>query len=471
MNRKITLLILTAVFMTGCTLIPKYSRPEAPVPADWPDGPAYGDTASIQESPVAYDMQWREFFPDERLREVIDTALGNNRDLRAAALNVERARALYRIQRSEILPIVNAVGSGAKDRLPAFSRAGRDATQEQYSVSLGISSWEIDFFGRIRSLEQQALEHYFATEEARRSTQLLLIAEVANTWLTLAADRDNLRLARSTREAQQAAYDLIKRRYDVGLAPELELHQAQTRVEVTRLDVARFTEQVARDQNALNLLAGTPVAAELLPDALSAVTPPQDVSAGTSSEVLLRRPDVLQAEHLLIAANANIGAARAAFFPRIALFTAFGTASDDLSGLFSSGTDFWNYGARIAVPIFDPRIRPAFNVSKVDREFAVARYEKTIQEAFREVADALAQRGTIADQMAAQQSLVDATAASYRLSNMRYKKGIDTYLTVLDAQRSLYAAQQGLITVRLTKLANQVRLYAVLGGGAANEKK
>jgi outer membrane protein, multidrug efflux system len=350
----------------------------------------------------------------------------------------------------------------------SISGTERSVRVEQYSANLEIASWEIDFFGRIRSLERRALEEYFATEQARRSAQILLISEVANTYMNLAADRENLNLARSTLEAQQAAYNLIRRRYEVGVIPELDLRQIQTRVEAARVDLARFTELVARDENALNLLVGSTVPAELLPELLSIIAPLPDVSPGTSSEVLLLRPDILQAENLLKAANANIGAARAAFFPRISLTTAIGTASGDLSGLFKSGSFGWNFSPLIVMPIFDARIWPALEVSKVEREILLAQYEGAIQTAFRDVADALARRGTLGDQLEAQQSLVDATAETYRLSNARYVKGIDIFLNVLDAQRSLYAAQQGLIFLRLAKLTNQVNLYAVLGGGGGS---
>jgi multidrug efflux system outer membrane protein len=467
MTRKLlSLLAITAVLLTGCTMIPEYIRPEAPIPAGWPSSPAYKETPAKEGARVAADLQWREFFTDERLQEIIETALQNNRDLRVAALNVERARALYRIQRAELLPTVNAAGTASKERVPGIiSGTGQAATVELYNVNLGISSWEIDFFGLIRSLEKRALEEYLATEQARRSAQILLISEVANAYLTLAADRENLQLARSTLETQQAAYNLIRRRYEVGLVPELDLRQVQTRVDAARVDVAQYTGLAAQDENALNLLVGSPVPADLLPEALSAVRPLPDVASGTSSEVLLRRPDILQAEDLLKAANANIGAARAAFFPRITLTTRIGTTSDQLSGLFKSGSDTWIFAPQIVMPIFDLRTWSALKVTQVDREIAVAQYEGAIQGAFRDVADALARSGTVEDQMEAQQSLVEATMETYRLSNARYTKGIDIYLNVLDAQRSLYAAQQGLITIRLAKLANQVRLYAVLGGG------
>ena len=464
LGKLFSFLAITALLINGCTMIPKYTRPAAPVPAAWPEGPAYKETAATKEAPEAADLQWQAFFDDTRLQAIIAMALKNNRDLQVAALKVERARALYRIQRAELLPRIETGFIASKQRVRISGTEGL-VTLEDYGVNLGVSSWEIDFFGRLRSLEKQALEEFFATEQARRSAQILLISEIASAYLTLAADRENLKLAQSTLESQQAAYHIIQRRFEVGLAPELDLRQVQTRVDAARVDIARYTELIARDENALNLLAGSPVPADLLPEELSFVKPLPDVSPGMSSEVLLRRPDILQAESLLKAANANIGAARAAFFPRISLTSAIGTASGDLSGLFKSGSFVWNYAPQVVLPIFDARIWSGFKASKVDRKIAVAQYEKAIQEAFKEVADALARRGTLGDQMEAQQSLLTATAKTYKLSNARYEKGIDIYLNVLDAQRSLYAAQQGLIAIRLAKLANQVRLYAVLGGG------
>jgi multidrug efflux system outer membrane protein len=466
MKQKLLLVIGLFALLAGCTLAPKYTQPEAPVPPSWPSGPAYQDPQATAGAPLAADLGWQEFFTDERLQKVIETALNNNRELRVASLNVERARALYRIQRNELLPAVNAVGSGGKERVPAdLSYSGNSYTAEQYRVGLGISSWEIDFFGRIRSLEKRALEEYLATEEARRSARILLVSEVANVYLTLAADRETFKLAESTLETQREAYNLIRLRYEKGLATALDLRQAQTQVDAARVDIARYTQRVALDENALNLLVGLPVQGDLLPEALSKVRPPREISAGASSEVLLRRPDILSAENLLKSAHANIGAARAALFPRISLTTAIGTASDELSGLFKAGRDTWNFSGQIILPIFDARAWAALEATKVDRELAVARYERAIQGAFREVADALAQRGTVGDQLEAQQSLVEATAETYRLANMRYTKGVDSYLGVLDAQRSLYASQAGFIAIRLANLATQVRLFAVLGGG------
>jgi multidrug efflux system outer membrane protein len=467
MNRKWFLLLGIIIFLLGgCTLAPKYTRPEAPVPAQWPTGTAYKEAKSAASAPAAADLPWREFFTDERLQKIIGIALDNNRDLRVAALNVERARALYGIQRAELLPSVNAVGLMSKQGIPAdLSTTGSATTAVQYGVNLGIISWEIDFFGRIRSLKDQALEEYLATEDARRSAQISLVSAVAQAYLTMAADRENLKLVASTLEAQEASYKMIRKRYDVGLSSELDLLRAQSQVDVARGDVARYTQLTAQDENALNLLVGSPMPSALLPVELGSVNPSKEISPGLSSELLLRRPDVLAAEHQLKAANANIGAARAAFFPNISLTTAIGTASAELSGLFKSGQGTWLFAPQIIMPIFDARMWSAYDVTKVEREISVAQYEKVIQMAFREVADALAVRGTVNQQVTAQQSLVDAVAETYRLSQARYTKGIDSYLSVLDAQRSLYGAQQGLIVLRLARIVNTVTLYKVLGGG------
>jgi multidrug efflux system outer membrane protein len=464
MNKRVLLLLTGIVLIpAGCTMAPKYERPQAPVPAEWPTGVAYASHPAALPSQLP---SWREFFTDERLQQVIGMALTNNRDLRIAALNVERARALYGIQRAELFPTIDANVGGSKARIPAdLSSSGSRQTVERYDANLGVASWELDFFGRIRSFKDRAQEEYLASEQARRGAQILLVSSVANAYLALAADQENLQLARTTLEAQQAAYTLVKRRYDLGLATELDLNRARTPVDVARRDIALYEQQVAQDGNALNLLAGSPVPTGLLPVELGNVTPPQEISAGVSSEVLLDRPDVLQAEDLLKAANADIGAARAAFFPRISLTAAIGTASSDLSGLFKAGSGAWSYAPQIVMPIFDARTWSAHTAAKVQREIAVTQYEKAIQSAFREVADVLAVCGTVDQQVAAQQSLVDSLDNTYRLAISRYDKGIDSYLSVLDAQRSLFAAQQALVFFRLEKRVNQVRLYAVLGGG------
>jgi multidrug efflux system outer membrane protein len=468
MSRKLLfLLVLIVLLLVGCTLAPEYTKPESPVPDVWPTGAAYDEITTTEDSPVAPELTWEELFTDERLQKVIGLALNNNRDLRRAVLNVEKAQALYGIQRAELFPAVDVAGSGNIERVPAdLSRTGTRVTSEKYGVNLGISSWEIDFFGRIQSLKDQALQEYLATEQGRRSAQISLISAVAEAYLTLAADRGNLKLSQSTLETQQSAYALTKRLYEVGLVTELDLRRAQTQVDAVRVNVARYTQLTAHDQNALNLLSGAPVPDNLMPADLNSVTPPKDIFPGLSSEILLRRPDIMAAEHRLKGTYAFIGVARAALFPRISLTTSIGTASADLSGLFKSGSDTWSFAPRIAMPIFDARTWAALRVSKAEQKIALTQYERAIQVAFKEVADALAARGTVNKQISAQQSLVDAVAETYRLSNKRYAMGIDSYLSVLDSQRSLYSSQQGLIALRLAKLVSQVRLYAVLGGGS-----
>lgn len=458
---------LMALPLSGCTMAPSYTRPDAPVPGSWPSGEAYKtETPKPDQKPLA-DIPWRDFFVEPRLQKVLELTLANNRDMRVAVLNIEKTRAQYRIQRADLLPTVNGTAGATIQRSPAdLSPTGQARTSEQYNVGLGVSSYELDLFGRVRSLNDQALEQFLATEETRRAIQISLVAETANAWLNLAADRELLKLSRDTLTNQQEYYQLVKRRYDSGITSAMDLYQAQTAVDAARVDIARYIAVVAKDENALNLLAGAPLTADLLPSQLGDVTAQQEVPAGLPSDILLKRPDILVAEHRLKGANANIGAARAAFFPRIGLSANFGTASADLGGLFQPGSLAWNFLPQISVPLFDTgRNKASLDVSKADRDIAVAQYEKAIQSAFREVADALAQRGTINDQLAAQQSLNDATAETYRLSQIRYEKGVDSYLNVIIAQRSLYGAQQGLIGTRLARLTNFVTLYKVLGGG------
>ena len=471
MNRTSPLLTASLVIvLTGCTLAPKYKRPEAPVPVAWPNGAAYDGIPAATNAPSVPDIGWREFFTDRHLQQVITLALTNNLDLRMAALNVERARAMYNIQRGELLPSVGAAGTGSKASTPAdLSSTGERLTSERYDVNLGVTAWEVDFFGYIRSLKDRALEEYLATEQARRSAQIALISSVASTYLTLAADRENLTLAETTLEAQQSSYDLIKRRHDLGLIPDIDLYRAQTQVDSARRDVARFTQRWALGQNALNLLVGCPVPEDLFPATLADIQSPGDVVAGIPSDVLLRRPDVLQAEGMLKAANADIGAARAALFPRISLTATYGTASAELSDLFKGGQNAWSFAPRVTMPIFDTRTWSALRATKVQRKIVLAQYEKAIQSSFREVADALAVRGSVDREVSAQESLVHAVSETYRLSNSRYDKGMDSYLSVLDSQRNLYAAQQALVYLNLEKVANRVQLYAVMGGGW-NEK-
>jgi multidrug efflux system outer membrane protein len=463
MSKRLAILLLLGAVAGACNLAPKYTRPAAPVPDRWPQGEAYeADSEGVGEPS---ELLPEDFLKDPRLLQILRLARQHNRDLRLAVLDVERARSLYRIQRAELFPSAGVALAGSRQRASGqLSRPGESRTSGRYSVDLGIAAWEIDLFGRIRNLGQSALERFFALQEFRRGAEILLVSEVARTYYTLAADQEALRIARSTLEAQQGAYHLVNTLYRNGLVGELDLRRAQTQVEAAREDIALFQQLTAQDLNALQLLVGTAVPADLLPAGLEDVVPPEAVRAGVSSEILLSRPDVAAAEHQLRAIHADIGAARAAFLPRIGLTALGGTASRALSGLFDAATGTWTFAAQAAMPIFDARTRAALRLTENEREVLVTEYEKAIQTAFREVADTLAALGTIDERITAHRSLLDAASETYRLSTIRYRDGIDSYLGVLDAQRSLYAAQQGMVWLRLSEFNHRIRLYAVLGG-------
>ncbi|GGY53636.1 efflux transporter outer membrane subunit [Pseudoduganella albidiflava] len=467
MTKTLITLAVTAL-LAGCSLAPTYERPAAPVTPAWPQGDAYQPTAAAADAKGAYEVQWREFIADEQLEKLVELALANNRDLRVSILNIEAARAQYGVQRADRVPNVNASVGQTAQRVPANSSATGEAyISRQYSAGLGIPSFELDFFGRVKNLSEAALQQYLGTEEARRSQQISLVAEVANAWLTLAADLERLRLAQDTLKSQQISYELSKRRFEAGATSGLDMYEAQTSVETARSDVAVYTAQVAADQNALALLAGAPVPAELLPQgALQSVTQLAELPEGVPSEVLQRRPDVLAAERTLQANNANIGVARAAFFPSISLTASAGAASGDLSNLFKAGAGTWSFIPQLTLPIFaGGRNQANLDLARANRDIALAQYEKAIQSAFREVSDALAQRGTIDERVASQAALVEASGKSYRIHEQRYQKGAESYLNALVSQRNLYAAQQTYISARLAKASNQVTLYKVLGGG------
>ncbi len=462
--RILTLSIATLGLTACASMAPDYERPQAPVLNQWPAGTA--DQASTEVTP-AYQMDWRGYFPDARLQSVIAQALANNRDLRIAALNIEAARAQYRIQRADRFPEITGNASQTVARTPGdLSSSGEPVISRRYEVGLG-AAWEVDFFGRIKSLQDQALENYLATEEARRATQVSLVAEVANAWLTLAADRALLDLAQRTFDAQTKSLELTQKSFDLGAASGLDLSQLKTTTARARADLAAQQAQVIKDRNALNLLVGNPVDAMLLPASLADVSlPVAELPAGVPSEVLVRRPDVLQAERQLRAANASIGAARAAFFPTISLTGNYGTASASLDGLFESGSRAWSFVPSIRLPIFNAgALRASLDVAEIKKDINIATYERTIQTAFSEVADALADRATINERVAAVSELVDASRKTFTLSDARYKNGIDSFLTQLDAQRTLYSAEQELIAVRLVEASNKVTLYKVMGGG------
>jgi multidrug efflux system outer membrane protein len=450
---------LTALlFCGGCNLIPEYRQPAPPVPQAWP--------AADAGPGVAPDLHWQEYFSDPKLQALIRLALDNNRDLRATALNVERAQALYRIQRGGLYPTVGVQAAEQRYRVPErMDSKGQGYTYSQNTVQIGVLSWELDFFGRIQSLKDQALNQYLATEQARSAAQIALVAAVAQGYFGYAADSQILLLAEATLASQQANHELVSRRRDAGIASDLELLQSRSQVDSARADAARFRGLVAQDRNALDLLAGTAVSADLLPERLDAAGELEDVSAGLPSEVLLRRPDILAAEYQLKAAYGNIGAARAAFFPSVSLTAGAGTMSPDVGHLFASGTRTWTFAPTIAAPIFaGGSLKANLKAAELTRDIAVAQYEKAIQSAFREVADGLSQRAALGDQAEAQRSLVEALDGSYQLAQARYRAGLDGYLNVLVAQRSLYAAQQGLVATDLAQRASRISLFKALGG-------
>jgi multidrug efflux system outer membrane protein len=477
-DRKLALVLAAGLTLAGCDMAPKYVRPGLPVAPALPSGPAYAQQNGSGVQPA--DLAWQDFFINPRLRAVVQLALDNNRDLRVALANVEQTRALYRVQRADLFPTLGANGSATYQRTPSGispaggATAGSPATgtrgttrTDLYSASVGASAWEIDLFGRVRNLNKAAFEQYLASAENRNAAQTALTAEVATAWLTMAADQDRLRIARDTEKAFGQTLELTRARFAKGIASELEVRQAQTSYDQARSDIAETTTLVAQDQNALNLLAGTTVGADILPAGLTkdGATLP-NLPAGLSSNVLLRRPDIAAAEHQLRAANADIGAARAAFFPNISLTAAFGTLSLGLSNLFGNGSDFWSVAPSVTMPIFDfGRNKGNLRFAEATRDAMVAHYEGAVQDGFREVADALARRGTIDAQLEAQTSLREAAGGAYRLSEARFRSGIDPFLTTLDSQRSLYSAEQSLLATRLVRETNAVELYRALGGG------
>jgi len=485
---KHTILSLAVLsLLTGCSLAPVYERPAAPVAAAFPAGAAYQGVpvAPANATPVA-QIAWRDYFSDAALRQLIALALANNRDLRVSSLNIESARAQYDIERAALLPSLSAQVSESASRTPgsvtgttaaaaatgtagtAGNNTGRQAyISHTYSGGLALASYELDFFGKLRNLSEAGLQTYLGTEEARRAQQIALVSQVAIAYATLVADQQRLQLAADTVASQQTSFDLSRQRLAAGATSGVDVYNAQTSVETARSDLAVYTAQVAIDANALTLLVGSALPANLQPQGEpDSVTTMAAIPAGLPSDLLQSRPDILQAERTLRAANANIGVARAAFFPSISLTAFGGSQSSSLSGLFKGGSGAWSFAPSINLPIFDGGVNRAnLKIARVDDQIAVAQYEKAIQTAFSEVADALATRGTIDARLNAQLALVDAANKSYRIYQARYKLGADTYLNALIAQRTLYTARQGLISTRLARASNAVTLYKVLGGG------
>ena len=463
MIKDLLFVLSVAALLSGCTLAPKYERPPAPVSQSWPNYSAPTNATNT----AAADIDWREFFDDPRLRQLIAMALENNRDLRIAALRVEEARAQYRIQRAGLYPGVQGDASYSRQKFSGTATAfAGGAILDTYTLDVG-AAYEIDLFGRVRSLKKEALETYFASHEARKSVQIALISQVATEYLTQLRLREAKAIANQTLEAVQASYYLIKRSFEAGAASELDLHTAEGQVQAVRVNSATFLQLLAESENALVTLVGQP-----LPGDLPSGKPFQrqqllaTLPAGLPAEALQRRPDIIAAEHTLKAANANIGAARAAFFPRIMLTGAAGAASAELTDLFAGASRTWRFSPQITVPIFDlGSTRGRLAVSKVRKEIEIADYEKTVQIAFREVADALAVRSILDEKVKAQEILLNAEQKRFDLTTARYRQGVDSYVDVLLAQRDLYAAQQNLVQFQAARLLNAVALYRSLGGG------
>ncbi len=466
--RRALILLVCGVSLSACTLEPHYARPTPAIPGSWPVGEAYATTPA----PPLPSVSYRDVFKDPHLLAVIDKALANNQDLRAAMANVQIARAQYRIQRADLLPRIEADGSFSENHGPVTVGGTNGVvtrqtnTSRSYSADVGFTAFELDLFGRIRSLTHAAQDQYFATEAGARAARLTLVGETANAYLTLAADRSLLAIAADTQTSAQKTVDLTRARLTGGVAPRTDLRQAETLLNQAKSDVADLTTQVAQDRNALQLLVGATVADGDLPPSIEAVDNLlAEAPAGLNSQILLQRPDVAEAEFRLKAANAQIGAARAAFFPTISLTALAGQASPALSGLFAGGNRTWQFGGGLAQTLFAGGANVAgLSQAKGERDLAVANYQKAVQTAFREVADALARRGTIKDQMAAQEGLLEAATDSYNLEVARYREGVDPYLNTLDAQRTLYSARQSLTGTRLVQATNLVTLYQSLGG-------
>ena len=463
MTKRLTVLA-AAMVLAGCALAPKYERPATPIASGWP---ALGSDATdtTPAGQVASALEWQTFFSDPQLRKLIQVSLTHNRDLRIAVLTIEQARAQFQIRRADQFPSVGAAATGS--RMPN----GNGSITSVYTAGLAMTSYEIDFFGRVANLKDAALSQYLATEEGRKTTQITLIASVANGYLSLLADQESLSITQQTLDSRVLSLKLSQLRFDNGVSSELDLRQSQSLVEAARVSLAQLQRQRALDENALSLLLGQPLSGDLavvLPTGQGLADRPvmADVPAGLPSDLLVLRPDIRQAEQQLLAANANIGAARAAFFPKISLTASAGSASNNLSNLFNSGTFGWTLAPQLFLPLFDSgRNQAGLEVSKATRDIAVAQYEKAIQTAFREVADALAGRATLGVQLKAQQAQTAAEAARFKLSDLRYQNGIASQLDWLDGQRALFTAQQAVVQTRLQQLQNQVTLYKTLGGG------
>jgi outer membrane protein, multidrug efflux system len=460
----------TALCLTGCAPHKQiYQQPQMPTAPAWHSGLPSQQTpaSSAVAAPAAVEVKWQDYYTDDKLRQVIGLALKNNRDLRVAVLNVEKAMAQYRLQRASQFPALNATGSGDAYRVPGTMSQSGSYISETNKIGVQVSSWELDFFGRLKNLSRQQMELYLASDQGRISTQISLIASVASQYLTVGSDQEYLRLAQATLESQKASYELTRQSRDRGVDSDLDVSESLSQVQSAQVDVVKYTRQLNVDENELEVLVGAPVPVEMLPSGLLSDAALKDISAGLPSEVLLLRPDILEAEHNLKSSYANLAAARAAYFPTITLTAGAGVTSGALADLFKGGPGTWEFAPQVSLPIFDAGSRNAkYKTAQVERDTYIANYEKAIQSAFQEVSDALNGRERLLEQEQAQQAEVKTLAETYRLTDARYKAGIDNYLSVLVTQRSLYSGQQSLINTRLSRLSNLVTLYKVLAGGA-----
>ena len=457
--KTFSLSVLTLAALSGCQLAPEQQNLALPVP----------ETYSVQtEQATVNTLKWQQFFSDKKLQVLIGQSLEYNKDLQIAMLNVQRVRGLYQIENSVLYPSLNVNGSGTRQRLPAsLTSTGEASISSQYSATVGITSYELDIWGKVRNQTQQALQNLYSTELTQYSTQVSLVAELANAWLNYATDQQLLGLAEETLKSQQASLGLTQKSFDLGAASKITLEQLKSTVASAKVDIATYKRLLKRDKNALDLLVGKPVSPELLPNkVLDSLLALPKIPVGLPSDLLTQRPDIKAAEHQLLAANANIGVARAAFYPSISLTANAGTASNDLSDLFDAGSGTWSFIPSVTLPIFNMgRNQAQLDVAKADQQIAVVTYQQKIQQAFREVADALADNEGYQAQLSALDMLLQSRGSTFSLSKARYDKGVDSYLQVLDAQRSWYAAQQQQILGQQALLASQISLYKVVGGG------
>ncbi|KDC50980.1 efflux transporter outer membrane subunit [Pseudoalteromonas fuliginea] len=457
--KTFSLSAIALLVLSGCQLAPEQKDLVLPVSDAYASGTAQS---------AAQQLNWQQFFNDEKLQTLISQSLEHNKDMQIAVLNVQRVRGLYQIEDSALYPSLDLNASGTRQRLPADLAGTGDATiSSQYSATVGITSYELDIWGKVRNQSAQALQNLYSTELSQYSTQVSLISELANAWLNYATDLQLLELAKETLTSQQESLSLTQKSFDLGAASSITLEQLRSTVATAKVDIATYKRLLKRDKSALDLLVGKSVSADLLPnkDLTNLISMPE-VPVGLPSDLLSQRPDIKAAEHLMLAANANIGIARAAFYPSISLTANAGSASSDLSGLFDSGSGTWSFVPTISLPIFNMgRNQANLDVAKADQEIAVATYRQKIQNAFREVADALADREGYQEQLSALDMLISSRQITFDLSKMRYEKGADSYLQVLDAQRTWYGAEQQLIAGQQAYLASQINLYKALGGG------